>query len=138
MIADSGFVVGLLNRRDRSHARIAAVARSLTVRPWLPSPAITEICYVLHRDVGAAGVATFLARLADGSAGLAVLDPDPEDYRRASETMETYADTGLDFVDAIIVAVAERLNVVTLLTLDHRHFAVIRPRHTAAFVLLPA
>lgn len=38
---------------------------------------------------------------------------------------------------AAIVAIAERLNVRRILTLDRRHFSVIRPQHCAAFELLP-
>lgn len=137
MIADTGFVLALLSRRDRSHARVVAAARTLAVRPWLPSPAVTEICQLLWRDVGPTAVSTFLDRLADGSAGLALLEPEATDYRRAAEIVAKYADSGLDFVDALIVALAERLNIGTILTLDQRHFSVVRPRHRPAFELLP-
>jgi hypothetical protein len=33
---------------------------------------------------------------------------------------------------------AERLNVRRILTLDRRHFELIRPRHCPAFELLPS
>ena len=41
------------------------------------------------------------------------------------------------FVDALIAATAERLNVKRLLTLDRRDFQLIRPRHCDGFELLP-
>jgi predicted nucleic acid-binding protein len=41
------------------------------------------------------------------------------------------------FVDAIIVAIAERLNITRVLTLDVRDFRMFSPRHCAAFELLP-
>jgi uncharacterized protein len=47
------------------------------------------------------------------------------------------ADLPLGIVDAAVVAIAERLQLTEIATLDHRHFTVVRPRHTAAFVLLP-
>lgn len=40
------------------------------------------------------------------------------------------------FADSTIVAVAERLNVETILTLDRRDFQMIRPKHTPYFTLL--
>lgn len=43
----------------------------------------------------------------------------------------------LDFVDALIVAIAERLNITRLLTLDRRDFQIIRPKHCNSFELLP-
>jgi predicted nucleic acid-binding protein len=36
-----------------------------------------------------------------------------------------------------VVAAAERLGIVEVATVDHRHFGVVRPTHTNAFVLLP-
>jgi hypothetical protein len=45
---------------------------------------------------------------------------------------------GLDLggVDAVI-AIAERLNVATVATLDRRDFTVARPRHVKALTLIP-
>jgi hypothetical protein len=40
-------------------------------------------------------------------------------------------------VDAGIVAVAERLGVTEVATLDLRHFRAIRPTHVSAFELVP-
>lgn len=59
------------------------------------------------------------------------------DLARASALLDQYADLGLDFGDACIVALAERLNVRRLLTLDRRHFAAVRPRHCSALEVLP-
>lgn len=136
-IADSGYVVALLNRNDPDHRRVAAVARSLRVAPWLPVPAVTEICHVLHREIGASAATTFVRRLAEPDAGLALLNPAPQDYLRASQVLGQYGDSGLDFVDALIVALAERLGVRTLLTLDRRHLGLVQPRHCPGFDLLP-
>jgi hypothetical protein len=43
----------------------------------------------------------------------------------------------LDLIDASLVAVAERLRLTTLATLNRRDFTVVRPRHAEAFELLP-
>jgi hypothetical protein len=51
--------------------------------------------------------------------------------------LDQYADLDLDFADACIVALAERLNVRRLLTLDRRHFAAVRPQHCPGFEVLP-
>jgi predicted nucleic acid-binding protein len=48
-----------------------------------------------------------------------------------------YADTHLDFVDASLVAMAERLNIHRILTLDRRDFTIIRPKHYPHFEILP-
>jgi len=38
---------------------------------------------------------------------------------------------------AAVVALAERLQATTVVTLDRRHFAAVVPRHCDAFALLP-
>ena len=57
------------------------------------------------------------------------------DLRRSSELLETYPFLG--FVDASVVAIAERLKLPTLVTTDRRDFARVQPRHVGAFELLP-
>jgi len=59
------------------------------------------------------------------------------DLERANAILAQYADNRLDFVDATIVAIAERLNVKQILTLDRRHFGAIRPLHCHALTILP-
>jgi uncharacterized protein len=41
-------------------------------------------------------------------------------------------------VDATIMAMAERLGIQTILTLDHRHFSAYRPQNLDAFTLVPS
>jgi hypothetical protein len=48
-----------------------------------------------------------------------------------------YQTLKLGYVDAIVVALAERLGEATIATLDRRHFGVIRPEHAPAFRLIP-
>jgi hypothetical protein len=40
-------------------------------------------------------------------------------------------------VNAAVIAIAERLEISRIATVDRRHFAVVRPRHVEAFTLLP-
>jgi uncharacterized protein len=51
--------------------------------------------------------------------------------------VRTYADLPLGTVDASVIAVAERLRLTEVATLDRRRFTVVRPRHTTALNLLP-
>ena len=134
-LIDSGFLYSSLNKAEQSHAHVARGAASLTGRMLLPVPAIAEVAYLLRRDLGAPAVANFIGRLPHS--GLILENPLAEDYQRAADIMRQYADAKLDFVDALIVALAERLNITRLLTLDQRDFRIIRPRHCAAFELLP-
>jgi hypothetical protein len=53
-----------------------------------------------------------------------------------AELAETYMDLPLGIVDAAMITIAERLPLTEIATLDHRHFAVVRPSHASAFILL--
>lgn len=48
-----------------------------------------------------------------------------------------YAEVGLGIVDVSVIAVAERLGVTTIATLNRRDFAVVRPAHCDTLDLMP-
>lgn len=51
--------------------------------------------------------------------------------------MQRYANLPLGGTDASVVALAERNGANVVVTLDRRHFAVVKPRHVDALDLLP-
>jgi uncharacterized protein len=53
------------------------------------------------------------------------------------QLIRRYADLPLGAVDASVIAIAERLAVTEIATLDRRDFQVVVPRHIKAFTLLP-
>jgi predicted nucleic acid-binding protein len=53
------------------------------------------------------------------------------------EIMLDYDDSAFDFVDTAIMALAERLNIETVYTLDRRDFGIFRPRHCKFLKVLP-
>lgn len=64
-------------------------------------------------------------------------DLEPADWQRVRDLTEIYADNGLGGVDSSVIAVAERLKITTVATLDHRHFRAVRPAHVDAFEIVP-
>jgi uncharacterized protein len=102
---------------------------------YLPIPVVTEVSYLLQKYVGIQAMADFVEGLA--TTHMRLVTPESNDYRRAAEFARQYADAPLDFVDTLIVAVTERLEVTTILTTDRRHFHLVRPRHCVAFDILP-
>ncbi|MGD1908639.1 MAG: type II toxin-antitoxin system VapC family toxin [Leptolyngbyaceae cyanobacterium] len=56
---------------------------------------------------------------------------------RVASILERYIDSKVDFVDACVMAMAERLNILTILTIDQRDFRLFRPSHCESFTLLP-
>jgi predicted nucleic acid-binding protein len=96
---------------------------------------VAEVGYLVQRKGSPRAEAAFLRSLAAGDFRAVELSAD--DYARMADLVDAYADLPLGTSDASVVALAERLGVVEVATLDHRHFRVVRPRHADAFSLLP-
>ena len=62
---------------------------------------------------------------------------DLPDLQRSNEIMNQHADANVGLVDAAVVAVAERLNINRILTIDQRHFSMFRPKNLGFLELLP-
>ena len=72
-----------------------------------------------------------------GPAGLQRACRSDADLRRVVEILEQYQNARFGMVDASTMAIAERLKIEVILTLDRRDFTIYRPRHCNAFRLVP-
>ena len=59
------------------------------------------------------------------------------DISRIAEPVEQYVSRPLGIVDATVIAIAGRLNLAEVATVDLKHLSLIRPRHVSGFRLLP-
>lgn len=118
------------------HAACRRLIEEETETLVLPSPVIAEVTYFIERRLALKDLVAFLEDLATGR--YAVENLLTEDYARAVDICERYADARIGFVDAAVLSVVERLGEQKLATLDHRHFGLLRPRHVEALELLPA
>jgi len=134
-LLDAGFLYALVDHDD-SHS--LAVKKALERRPWgivLPVPAITETAYLVKKNLGRSALAEFTESLSN--ADFEFQSPTSSDFMRSAQIIRKYNDQNIDFVDACIVAMAERLNIKTILTVDRRHFSIFKPTHCDSFELLP-
>ena len=103
---------------------------------WVvPAPVVTETCIGILARLGTDAELSFLRSLA---AKEMLVEPLTDvDLRRAIEILEQYQDAEFGVVDAATMAIAERLKVDVILTLDRRDFTIYRPRHCDGFRLVP-
>ena len=135
ILVDTGPLVAAANRKDAHHtASVSALAAARPPR-LVPGLIIAEVSYLLARDASPTVEAEFLRSFATGF--LALADIIVADLDRTAELVEQYADLSLGATDACLVALAERLGIVELATLDRRHLSVVRPRHVARLDLIP-
>jgi len=135
-LLDTGFLYALVDDKDAHHNAVFEARSLVRGQIVLPIPAVTEACYFVRRNLGIAALADFLESLA-GTTDLSFEVPIASDYTRSAEILCKYNDSNIDFVDACIAAMAERLNITRILTVDRRHFSMFRPVHCEAFELLP-
>jgi predicted nucleic acid-binding protein len=128
--------VAAIDESDHDHTRCAELLAGARESRVVPAPVLVELDYFLTRSFGPGPMRRVLDDIASGAFVVEALLP--ADYTRVGELMTMYEDLRVGFVDAAVLAIVERLRQTRLVTLDHRHFATMRPRHTEALELLPA
>ncbi len=132
-VVDSGVLYALFDTRDIWHTRAVEFFTTHSHDAIVPLTTLGEVGYMVDaklHDGGASALADWLSR------GLVQLEGIlPQDFRRMTLLMSKYPEIG--FVDASVVAIAERLLIDTIATTDRRRFTSIRPAHADRFTLVP-
>lgn len=132
-LVDTGPFVAYVSRTDSRHAPVAASLDGFTGRLATTSAVVTEVMYFLSDVAG--GALAFAELLVASRIQIAPLT-DPEQSLAAARLMDKYADTPMDFADATLVLLADRLGVLDVLTLDRRGFSTYRTAKGKAFRLV--
>lgn len=134
-LLDTSFLFALTDQSDRNHQRVLAVAQSGYERLVLPVAVLPEICYLIASRLGHPAMCRFVSSLTPDA--IQVESTTIEDLSRIQQILAIYADSQLDFTDAAIIAIAERLATTRIYTLERRDFSIIRPKHCDYFELFP-
>jgi predicted nucleic acid-binding protein len=133
LLVDTGILYALADADDAWHDRARDYVTACGEPLLVPVTVLPEVTYLLHGRLGPGVERQFVASLAAGE--LSVQGLTAEDLRRAVAVLGRHEEIG--FVDATVVAVAERLGLVVIATTDRRHFTRIRPNHCPSFQLVP-
>jgi predicted nucleic acid-binding protein len=132
VLADSGLLVGLFDRRDAHHERCRAFLREFKGRLFTTWQALTEAMALLSvaqqqalLDWLEAGVKARLVRIECTAL---------EEVGRARSLLGKYRDLPMDFADASLYLLALREGVQHVATLDQRDFAAYRLPGKKSFV----
>ena len=134
VILDTGPVIGLLSEDDEHHAA-SVVAIKASGRKGRKLCTIREVIgeaytlfrtrYSPHRSAEPALAVLRWAR----ESGIELLETGEGDHQRAAAILERYSQLRLSYVDALLLAVAERNRIEELITVDMRHFSTVRLGH---------
>lgn len=101
----------------------------------IPCTVIPEVCYLINTYLGRKAELTFIRSLINRE--LTIEHFNEKDLIRCAEILEKYQELNIGFIDATVIAIAERLNIKKILTTDRRHFSAVKPRHCDFFTFLP-
>ena len=135
VLADSGPLAALFNRRDKHHSAALDFfqARGPRLKLLTTWEVVSEVAYFL--DFSAAAQGDFLEWLhAGASQGLVSLHAlDVADLPGLSKMMRKYADRPMDLADASLVWLANQAGVTDIITIDRADFAVYRTNKRKTF-----
>ncbi len=135
IIADTSGLLAFFNAAEPKHAAVAAVIAEER-EPMVVSPyVVAELDYLLATRIGPDAELAVLEELASGAYELAEIGA--EDLRRCRAVVERYRDQRIGAADASLVVLSERYGTRTILTLDRRHFDVLRPTSGGRFKVVP-
>jgi uncharacterized protein len=135
IVADTSGLLALFNRAEPSHPAVRAVVEQAS-EPLVVSPyVVAELDYLVATRLGVEAELEVLAELAGGAYVLA--DISAGELEQARAVIDEYRDQAVGVADASLVVLAARYGTRSVLTLDRRHFEVLRRLDGGRFELLP-
>lgn len=135
IICDTSGLIAYFDQSDAHHVPVNTVITA-DPGPFIVSPyVLAELDYLLATRRGVQAEIMALRELSGGAWDLP--DFKAADIANALKLIERYADQNIGLADASLVILAERYRTDRLLTLDHRHFTVVRTLSGKQFTLLP-
>jgi predicted nucleic acid-binding protein len=136
ILIDTSGLLAALFVDQRHHAECARVLTA-TEGPLILSPfVLAELDYLVAKLAGEAVERELLAEVARGAYRLAEIDAGDVDVARS--VIERHEGLGVGLADAMTVVLSRRLGSLDVLTLDERHFRVLRGFKDRPFRVLPA
>ncbi|OGA00469.1 MAG: hypothetical protein A3H35_11060 [Betaproteobacteria bacterium RIFCSPLOWO2_02_FULL_62_17] len=134
LIVDTSGVVALYDASAKAHKGALVCVRNAALR-LIPSAILAEIDYMLAARLAPQAARDFLSAV---ESGFFMVEPfTREDAGYCGALMDRYQSLKLGLADTAVMAVAERHHTPDVLSLDNRHFGVVKPAAFAAFKLWP-
>jgi predicted nucleic acid-binding protein len=136
ILLDTSGLLAALFADQNHHEQCARILRE-SKPPRVLSPfVLAELDYLILKYAGVEAELALLAEVGRGVYELAEFDR--YDVDAAYEIVEQYRDLRIGLADASIAVCAKRWDARDVLTLDERHFRVLRAAPRKRFRILPA
>lgn len=127
IVVDAGPLIALFDRDDRHHGRAVEFIRNQSGPLITNLPVLTEATFLLRFSNAAQRDLLWWAQRS-----ISIDQDTSADLARIIAILDKYRDLPADFADASLVALAERLNVSRIASVD-KDFAVYRLRGKGRF-----
>jgi predicted nucleic acid-binding protein len=124
IVADTGAILALLDKDDRHHASVRELYEDRPDDWLLPWAILPEVDYLVSATLGARAQDAFMDDLAEGA--FVVEYGKDTDIIRANAIGVKYRTLRLGLVDAVVIAIAERVRAEAIVTFDLRHFSAVK------------
>jgi len=134
-IIDTSAIISLVDRSSKHHHSLADIINKEDYRLIIPSPVIPEACFMLNKKFGTSVEIKFIEEIISVNFHIEVIKF--LDLARIVEILKKYNNLDIGYVDGAIVAIAERLKVNRIFTLDRKHFNSLIPLGFDYFEIYP-
>jgi uncharacterized protein len=135
IVADTSGLLAFFNAREPQHEAVRQLVE-LQEEPLAVSPfVVAELDYLAATRLGIDAELDILKELGGGAYELAAVDAVA--LSECAAVVERYKDQDIGVADASLVVLAARYRTSSILTLDHRHFDVLRTLDGGRFTVLP-
>lgn len=135
IVADTSGLLAYFNAAEATHAAAAEIVDGerdpVVVSPFV----VAELDYLVATRIGVDQELAILHELSAGAYELPSIDAAA--LREVELVITRYRDQQVGVTDASLVVLAQRYGTRTILTLDRRHFDVLRPLSGGRFKILP-
>lgn len=135
-IIDTSAIISLVDRSSEHHHSLADIINKDDYRLIIPSPVIPEACYMLNKKFGISVEIQFIEEIISVNFHIEIIKF--LDLARIVEILKKYNNLDIGYVDGAIVAIAERLKINRIFTLDRKHFNSLIPLGFDYFEIYPA
>ncbi|MEV4115254.1 PIN domain-containing protein [Nonomuraea sp. NPDC049695] len=129
LLCDSGPLIATFNDGDREFIRCSRLLAEWQGQVIIPEPVLAEVCGFLRNNVrnGPALEVLFLEAMSSKDGDFEIVAPVPEDRVRATELSKRLVSGPLGYVDGIVLAMAERLKIPDIATVDYKFLGMASP-----------
>lgn len=135
VIVDTSALLAYFDESEPDHTAVATVIDSVTGLLIISPYVVAELDYLVATRHGVTAELAVLAELHGGAWHLVGFDR--HDLEQARDVIAQYPDQAIGVADASNVVLAHRHQTLSIVTLDHRHFDVLRPLSGGHFTVLP-